>query len=266
MRDVVERVTPDLLALAIHEVGEDPFARVSEGTRFAQPALYCASVAMWIEAGSPQADFVAGHSLGELAALVGAGVLTPQDGLRLAARRGSLMQSAGEAEPSGGMMAVMGDGELAREVAANHSLTVANDNCPGQVVLSGGLDARELAATDAKSRGLKVAQLPVAGAFHSPAMVPALPEFKRVLAEVELHPATTVAFSSTTAEPFDDVRERLAQALIARVRWRETVLALNESGVERYVEVGPGKVLRGLVRRTLPDAEATTLAMEATRA
>jgi acyl transferase domain-containing protein len=264
MRDVVERALPDLLDLAIQEVGEDPFARVNEGTSFAQPALFCASVALWADAGRPGADFVAGHSLGELAALVGAGVLSPEDGLRLAARRGSIMETAAEAEPSGGMLALIGDGELAREVAADHSLTVANDNAPGQVVLSGGLDARELAATDAKSRGLKAAQLPVSGAFHSPAMASAVPELQRVLADVELRAPTTVAISSITTEPFDDVRKRIAEALVKPVRWRETLLALQAAGVERYREVGPGKILRGLVRRTLPDAEATTLAQPET--
>ncbi len=260
MRDVVAGTLPDLLDLAIEEVGEDPFARVNEGTSFAQPALYCASVALWTEAGKPDADFVTGHSQGELAALVAAGILNPEDGLRLAARRGCLMQTADETEPGGGMLALIGDGDVAREVAANHSLTVANDNAPGQIVLSGGLDARELAATDAKARDLKAVQLPVAGAFHSPAMASALPDFERALAEVELRTPRARAVSSITAEPFDDVRQRLAEALVRPVQWRETLLALEGAGARRFVDVGPGKVLRGLVRRTLPDAEATTLA------
>ena len=259
MRDVVERALPDLLKLAIREVGEDPFARVNEGTSFAQPALYCASVALWTEAGEPEADFFAGHSLGELAALVGAGVLTPEDGLVLAVRRGQIMQEAGEAAPNGGMLALIGDGDIARQVAADHSLTIANDNAPAQIVLSGGLDARELAATDAQSQGLKGAQLPVPGAFHSPALEAAVPEFEQVLAGVEIHAPRAVAISGTTAEPFDDVRKRLANALVQPVRWRETLLALDAAGVERYIEVGPGKVLRGLVRRTLPDSEAAAL-------
>ncbi|MGI9557456.1 MAG: ACP S-malonyltransferase [Solirubrobacterales bacterium] len=260
MREVVERVRPDLLKLAISEVGEDPFARVKESTRFAQPAIYCASIALWTEAGRPDADFVAGHSLGELAAVVGAGFLSAEDGLRLAVRRGAVMQASGDAEPGGGMLAVIGDDDEALMVAANHSLTVANDNAPGQVVLSGGLDARELAATDAKSRGLRVAQLPVAGAFHSPAMAAAVPEFERALADVELLEPRMVAISGVTAEPFDDVRRRLAEALVAPVRWRDVLMALDSAGVERYIETGPGKVLRGLVKRTLPDADATTLA------
>lgn len=264
MREAVERALPELLELAIAEVGEDPFARVKEGTRFAQPAIYCASVALWIEAGRPEADFVAGHSLGELAALVGAGALSPEDGLRLAARRGELMQLSGEAEPGGGMLALIGDDEQAREVAANHSLTVANDNSPGQVVLSGGLDARELAATDAKSRGLKAAQLPVTGAFHSSAMAAAVPDFELALAEVEFAEPHTVALSGVTAAPFDDIPVRLAEALVQPVRWREVVLALDAAGVERYVETGPGKVLRGLVKRIVEDADATTLARLAT--
>jgi [acyl-carrier-protein] S-malonyltransferase len=260
MRGVVEATRPDLLELAIAEVGADPFAHVDDGTGFVQPALYCASIARWTEAGRPGADFVAGHSLGELAALVAAGSLDAEDGLRLAARRGRLMQEASEGSPPGGMLALLGDDAAAREVAARHSLTVANDNAPGQLVLSGPGDALSDATADGKARGLKAVRLSVRGAFHTPAMASAVPELEAALAEIEVRPPLVPAISCITARPFDDVRRRLAEALVRPVRWRQTLLALHGSGVRRYLEVGPGKVLKGLVRRTLPDAKALTLA------
>jgi len=259
MRDLVETACPDLLELAIAEVGEDPFTRVEDGTRFVQPALYCASVALWTEGGRPGGDFVAGHSLGELAALVAAGSLDAEDGLRIAAQRGRLMQEAAEASPSGGMLALLGDDQLARDVASRHSLTVANDNAPGQLVLSGPGDVLDDAAADGKGRGLRAVRLPVKGAFHTPAMAPVVPELESVLGEVEVRPPRVQILSCITARPFDDVRRRLAEALVSPVRWRETLLALHGSGARRYLEVGPGKVLTGLVRRTLRDAEALTL-------
>jgi [acyl-carrier-protein] S-malonyltransferase len=260
MREMVEAFRPDLLDSAMAEVGEDPFSRVDDGTRFAQPALYCASVALWTEGGRPGADFIAGHSLGELAALVAAGSLDAEDGLRIAAQRGRLMQQAAEASPSGGMLALLGDDPVAREVAARHSLTVANDNAPGQLVLSGPGDILDDAAADGKDFGLKAVRLSVSGAFHTPAMAPVVPELEAVLAEVEVRPPRVPVLSCITARPFDDIRARLAEALVSPVRWRETLLALHGSGVRRFLEVGPGKVLRGLVRRTVRDAEALTLA------
>lgn len=260
MRDLVEASRPDLLELAIAESGEDPFPRVEDGTRFAQPALYCASIALWTGAGRPGATFVAGHSLGEIAALVAAESLRAEDGLRLATRRGQLMEDAAAAEPRGGMLALLGDDRLAREIAAERDLTVANDNAPGQLVLSGSGPSLAGAAADARARGLRVVRLPVRGAFHSDAMAPAVPELEATLAELDVRPPRIPVLSSITASPFDDVRRRLAEALVRPVRWRETLLSLHRLGARRFLEVGPGKVLKGLVRRTLPDTEAMTLA------
>jgi [acyl-carrier-protein] S-malonyltransferase len=259
MRELVEAASPDLLELALAEVGEDPFDRLADGTRFAQPALYCASIALWTRAGRPGADFVAGHSLGEVAALVAAGSLDPHAGLRLAARRGSIMQRAAEASAPGGMLAVLGDDEGARRIAAEHGLTVANDNAPGQLVLSGPSAALDAATAEGKAHGMKAVRLSVQGAFHTPAMATAVPEFEAALEEIEVRPAAIPVFSSITARPFDDVRRRLLDALVRPVRWRETLLALRDSGAGRYLEAGPGKVLKGLVRRTVPEAEARTL-------
>ena len=257
MRDQVARVRPDLLKLAIEVVGEDPFGRVDDGTAYAQPAIFCASIAGWCQMGRPIYEFMAGHSLGELGALVAAGVLSERAGLELVALRGRLMQEAGETAGDGGMIALLGAdaAERAEAVAAPHGLSIANDNSPQQIVLSGPRAALPAAEQTARELGLRAVILPVTGAFHSPMMASAVPEFERALAAVELRPARSTVISAVTAEPFDDVRARLLGALTGPVRWRELLLALHARGVNRFVEVGPGKVLTGLVKRTLKDVE-----------
>ncbi len=257
MRDDVERVRPDLLAMAAAAVGEDPFPRAEEETRFAQPAIFCASLAGWTALGRPDCEYMAGHSLGELAALVAAGNLTEHDGLELVALRGRLMLEAGERAGDGGMLALLGAGaaEQASALAESHGLAVANDNSPQQVVLSGARSALPAAAAEAKELGLRATELPVTGAFHSPMMASAVPEFKAALERVPIKPGAVTVLSAVTAAPFDDVRRRLAEALTMPVRWRETMLAMRELGAERFVEVGPGRVLTGLAKRTLRDVE-----------
>jgi acyl transferase domain-containing protein len=262
MRDTVAERRPDLLELALEVVGDDPFARVDDGTRFAQPAIYCASVVAWerLAESGLKADVVAGHSLGEVAALVAAGVLSAEDGLRLVATRGRLMQESGERAGDGSMLALLGTGaaERAEQVAEPHGLTVANDNAPNQVVLSGSREAFVAATQTAKGLGLRAVPLPVTGAFHSPYMAEAVGEFEAALAAIDFQEPSITAVSSITTAPFDDVAARLADALTRPVRWRETLLALHADGATRFVETGPGKVLTGLVRRTVTDVEAIT--------
>lgn len=257
MREVVARERPELLSMAIEVVGEDPFPRADEGTRFAQPAIFCASLAGWAALGRPNGDFMAGHSLGELAALVAAGALPERDGLELVALRGALMQSAGEQAGDGGMLALLGSGaaEQAAELAQAHGLSVANDNSPQQVVLSGARSALPEASAAAKELGLRAIELPVTGAFHSPMMASAVPDFAAALERTPIEPPRVPVFSAVSAEPFDDVRRGLADALLKPVRWRETMLAMHRQGAERFVEVGPGRVLSGLAKRTLADVE-----------
>jgi [acyl-carrier-protein] S-malonyltransferase len=258
MRETVAEVRPDLLSLACEVVGEDPFARVDDGTRFAQPAIFCASLTGWEALGRPAGEFMAGHSLGELAALVAAGVLDEREGLELVTLRGRLMQESGEAAGDGSMLAVMGRGaaEHARELAGAHGLAVANDNSPQQVVLSGDRSAFADASAAAEELGLRAVELPVTGAFHSPMMAEAVAPFAAALERAEISPPRGVTvFSAVTAEPFEDVRAQLAQALTMPVRWRETLLAMQAGGADRFVEVGPGRVLTGLVKRTLRDVE-----------
>jgi [acyl-carrier-protein] S-malonyltransferase len=253
MREEVARVRPDLLEAAIEALGEDPFPRIDDGTQFAQPAIFCASLAGWEELGRPQGDYMAGHSLGELGALVAAGAVSEQDALELVVLRGALMGRAEE----GGMVALMGAGaaDRADELAEAHGLTVANDNSPQQVVLSGPRAHLPAAAQAARELGLRAMELDVTGAFHSPLMAPAAPEFEAALARVKFSNPRVPVLTAVTAEPFDDIPLRLAQALTHPVRWREMMLALHQRGVERFVEVGPGRVLTGLVKRTLKDVE-----------
>jgi [acyl-carrier-protein] S-malonyltransferase len=257
MRETVAAARPDLLARAAQAVGEDPFARAEDGTQFAQPAIFCASLAGWEQLGRPAAEFMAGHSLGELAALVVAGSLSEQDGLELVALRGRLMHEAGEQAGGGGMVALLGRGaaDHAAELAESHGLAVANDNSPQQVVLSGARDALPGVADAAGELGLRAMDLPVTGAFHSPMMAAAVPEFTAALERVEIKPPNATVVSAVCATPFDDIRRRLAEALTNPVRWREVVVALRTLGTEDFVEVGPGRVLTGLVKRTLAGLE-----------
>jgi [acyl-carrier-protein] S-malonyltransferase len=262
MRDLVQRVRPELLEMAVEAVGEDPFPRADEGTNFAQPAIFCASLAGWEALGRPRASFMAGHSLGELGALVAAGMLDEGEGLELVALRGRLMHQSGlEAGDGdgGGMIAVLGAGasDHASEIADAHDLTVANDNSPVQVVLSGAKSRLPNALAHAKELGLRAMELDVTGAFHSPMMAGAVPEFERALAGATFaEPAEgTTVISAVTAQPFTDPRRELADALTMPVRWREVMLTLHELGAERFVDVGPGRVLTGLAKRTLSGVE-----------
>jgi [acyl-carrier-protein] S-malonyltransferase len=267
MRDDVERLRPDLLELALDELGADPFERVTEGTRFAQPAIYCASLAGWERLGRPPVAAFAGHSLGEFAALVAAEALGAEDGLRLVALRGRLMDEAAEATGDGGMLALLGRDAQASApgLAERHGVFVANDNAPGQIVMSGAVERLDAAAAEAKAGGLRTIRLAVAGAFHSPAMTGAAPAFEAALDAVEFREPRTPVVSSITAELLDDPPAVLLAGLTEPVRWRETLLQLSARGVTRFVDAGPGKVLAGLASRTLPDAVVETIEQEAAR-
>ncbi len=255
LREHVARVVPALAAECVALVGEDPFARVGESTRFAQPAIFCASLAGWKE----RPKFVrpvalAGHSLGELSALVAAGALEQSAGLRLAVRRGELMDSASAGRQEG-MLAVLGAPEqVVTALAQAHELVLANDNAPGQAVLAGPSEQLRAAASAAREQGVRAIVLDVAGAFHSPSMAGAVEPFRAELDQVELAPPAIPVISGASARPFEDVRAELAAAIVTPVRWRATMLALGELGADTFVDFGPGEVLARLVARNLPDA------------
>jgi [acyl-carrier-protein] S-malonyltransferase len=260
-RELVAAVRPDLLELATELVGEDPFERMSDGTAYAQPAVYCASIAGYEQLGRPRAEYFAGHSLGEVGALAAAGAIDDPDGVRIVVARGRVMEeAAGRGEP-GAMLAVGSNRDGAAALADEHGLRLANENSPQQFVLSGPLAAIEAAEAAAKGSGTRAKKLAVAGAFHTEAMSSGVEPFRAALDQVEFREPEVPVVSSTTAEPFgDDVRDALAASLTSPIRWTAVLGRLRELGVTRYVDVGPGKVLAGLVRRTIDDADTETLA------
>lgn len=225
-------------------------------TRVAQPLLYLADWA-WgvalIESGiAPEA--VAGHSLGELAALAIAGVFSAEAGLELVVERSKLMAATAAATP-GGMAAVLGmDGEvIAAALEGMSGVWVANDNAPGQVVMSGthqGIEAATAALSEAGAR--KIVPLKVAGAFHSPLMEPAREAFSLLLEGADFADATIPVYQNTDPTPATDaelIRTRLIDQITSPVRWTETMYAMAADGIGLLVESGPGAVLTGLARR-----------------
>jgi malonyl CoA-acyl carrier protein transacylase len=260
-REFVAEARPDLLELACELVGEDPFERIAEGTAYAQPVVYCASLAGYEQLGRPSPNYFAGHSLGEIGALAAAGAIADRDGLRIVVARGRAMEEAARRGDRGGMLAVGTDRRGADSFAAEHGLVVANENSPEQFVLSGPLPGVEEALAAAKRTGVRAKRLAVAGAFHSAAMEPGTGPFRAALAEVEFRRPDVPVISSTTAEPFeDDPRGALALSLTSPIRWTAVNRRLQELGVTRFLDVGPGKVLAGLVRRTIDGVEIETLA------
>lgn len=270
----------DVFAEVDDALGERLSALIWEGpsedvtlTRNAQPALMATSLAvvrvLEREFGlhlSDQAACVAGHSLGEYSALAAAGSFSVGDAARLLRLRGEAMQSAvpvGE----GAMAALLGlEVEAAREVAEEAAqgqvCEAANDNAPGQVVVSGNREAVERAVEIARGRGAKRAiLLPVSAPFHCALMAPAADAMAEALALVALRPPSVPLVANVTADFVTDpteIRKRLVEQVTGAVRWRECVLAMRGSGVDRFVELGVGKVLVGLVRRITRDAEAAS--------
>jgi [acyl-carrier-protein] S-malonyltransferase len=245
-----------LMARGLEVLGFDPFARLHEGTAMQQPALLLCSLCAWAHEGWDEPDApasaAAGHSLGEYAALVAAGALSFDDAVALVAERGAAMDEAARLQ-AGGMLALLGGEDHAvRGLAARFGLTIANDNAPGQLVLSGADDAIAGAERVARDEtGARARRLDVAGAFHSPLMAPAAERLAAALDRTPFAPARLPVYANATAAPFTDPRRELAEHLLQPVRWRETLLAMRAAGMERFVELGPGAVLTGLVKRTL---------------
>lgn len=235
-------------------------------TVHAQPALFVTSAAIWTalrELTELTPVCVAGHSVGEYAALVTAGALDWQDGVKLVQARAQAMQGSAEQTP-GTMAAVLGlDSEVVeaacREASSAGVVVVANYNCPGQVVISGEGDAVAKAAELCKSKGAKrVIPLRVSGAFHSPLMQTAAERFREALQAVTFRPPKIPVVANRTADVLPentDFVSLLTEQLLHSVRWEESVRRMWELGARRFLEIGPGNVLSGLVRRTVPEAQ-----------
>lgn len=242
-----------ILGWSVAEVCQSEDDKVSN-TLYTQPCLYIIEsilVDLLRERGQ-QPDLVAGHSLGEYVALYAAGVFDFESGLRLVKRRAELMNNASE----GIMAALLGfDREqLEQQLAQTSGVVLANDNNSGQVVISGTVEAVEAVLANVKSK--RAVKLNVSGAFHSPLMAGAATEFQQVLDGVEFQEAQIPVLSNVDPTPVTDaavLKDRLTQQMTGSVRWREITLRLPEEGIERVVEVGPGKVLTGIMKRTSPE-------------
>lgn len=257
--DRARRAWPELVDRAAALVGEDPFDRPSESTHLAQPAIFVASMAVWRERDE---DFhhvaaMAGHSLGELSALAAAGALTVDDALNLVVLRGRLMADAAADRPGGGMVALLGaDPDAARELAARCRVGIANDNAPGQVVLSGSRTNLDVLVAEARAAGFKAMVLDVAGSFHSPDMAPAELPFLLAVEDMPIAAPRVPVISGFTARPFADVPYELSRAVVSPVRWREVMGALLAQGARDFVDIGPGRVLERLAKRNLAGVQA----------
>ncbi len=255
MREFVEHACPDLLRACDSLVGEDPFPRVSESTQFAQPAVYSASYAAWSLYGSQVAPrIVAGHSLGELCALVAAGAMSPSCGLEVAVIRGRIMADVAPAEPEG-MLALVGtDIAYAEDLSTQTGVVVGNYNSADQFVLSGSVARLEAARARAREDRVTAVMLDVPCAFHSPSMRPAVTRFREAMADVAIDSPRLPVLSASTGEPFREIRDELAEAIALPVRWLTTQQRLQAAGATTFVDFGPGSVLAGLVRRSVPGA------------
>lgn len=263
--DAVFQEADAALGRALSELcfqGPEDTLKQTENTQLAILTCSVATLGVLKELGITP-DAVAGHSLGEYSALVAAGVLEFADALRLVDARARLMAEAGEIQ-QGTMAAILGmDTAQLQHLCAETEGTVniANYNCPGQLVISGEVEAVnhvvELAKAEIGARRCRL--LPVSGAFHSPLMAPAQQKFGAVLGSVTLHPpkvAIAMNVTGTFATDVDDIRRLLFEQITQPVQWEQTLKTIEETGITHFIEVGPGKVLSGLVKRTLPESGA----------
>ena len=263
-----------LLGFALSQLMWDGSADDLNETVNTQPALYVHSIASYRTLTHLYPDLkpasVAGHSLGELSALTASGALSFADGLRLVRTRGELMKRAGESNP-GGMAAILGldiptlDKVCAEASNENEIVQVANDNCPGQVVISGHIPALERAMEAAKAAGAKRAKaLAVSIAAHSPLMDSIQNEWNDAVDACAIKDAEIAVIGNVHANSLvsaDDLRADIKDQMQSRVRWTESVTAMSGSGIQAYVEVGSGEVLLGLIKRI--DAEAVRIPLGA---
>lgn len=234
-------------------------------TRVTQPAIFLHSVAIALTSESFKPDMVAGHSLGELSALVANKTLSFEDGLLLVFKRAIAMQHACEINPST-MAAIIGlDDKIVEDICASIDDVVvpANYNCPGQLVISGTIKGIDIACEKLKAAGARRALiLPVGGAFHSPLMEPAKDELATAINQTHFEQPICPVYQNVNALPSTDVdviKKNLIAQLTAPVRWTQSVQNMAKDGALSFIECGPGKVLQGLVKKIVPTADTSSI-------
>jgi [acyl-carrier-protein] S-malonyltransferase len=245
-----------ILGFSITDIMFEGTAEDLKETKVTQPAIFLHSVILAKVLGdSFQPEMVAGHSLGELSALVANGVLSFEDGLKLVSKRALAMQKACEIAPST-MAAIIGlEDNVVEEVCAaiDGVVVAANYNCPGQLVISGEIEAVEKGCVTLKEKGAKMAViLPVGGAFHSPMMEPAREELAAAIEATTFNKPTCAVYQNVTANAVtnpDEIKKNLMIQLTAPVKWTQSMQQMITDGATEFIEVGPGKVLQGLMRK-----------------
>lgn len=259
----------DILGFPITDIMFEGSAEDLKETKVTQPAIFLHSVILAQTLGdSFKPDMVAGHSLGEFSALVAASALTFEDGLKLVSQRAQAMQKACELQPST-MAAVLGlDDAIVENICANTEgiVVAANYNCPGQLVISGEIDAINRACETLKEAGARRALvLPVGGAFHSPLMEPAKEELAAAIESTNFAKPNCPIYQNVTASAITDeneIKANLISQLTAPVRWTQSIQQMIEDGALHFTEVGPGKVLQGLVKKINREAETASATFE----
>lgn len=258
VKELFERANA-ILGFRITDIMFEGTSEDLKQTKVTQPAVFLHSVAEALTIEDFRPDMVAGHSLGEFSALVAAGAIDFEDGLKLVYARAMAMQRACEVTPST-MAAVLGlEDEKVEEVCKKFEGVVpANYNCPGQLVISGPADTVKDACKAMKEAGAKRAlPLPVGGAFHSPLMEPARQELALAIEQTEFHTPVCPVYQNVDALPHTsaaEIKENLLKQLTSPVRWTQTVKNMCQDGAQIFAELGPGSVLEGLIKKCNPEA------------
>lgn len=259
------RKADEILGFKLTEVMFQGTADEQKQTKVTQPAIFLHSVAIALTSGSFTPDMVAGHSLGEFSALVANKTLSFEDGLLLVFKRAIAMQHACEINPST-MAAIIGlDDKIVEDVCASidEVVVAANYNCPGQLVISGTMKGIDIACEKLKAAGARRAlPLQVGGAFHSPLMEPAREELATAIDHTIFSTPICPVYQNVNALPSMDVeiiKKNLMSQLTAPVRWTQSVQNMGKDGAATFIECGPGKVLQGLVKKIIPEAEVSSL-------
>ena len=253
----------DILGFDISSIMFEGTIEDLKQTNVTQPAVFLHSVIAYLCQDNVQPDMVAGHSLGEFSALVANKVLSFEDALKLVSIRAKAMQKACEMEPStmAAILALADEKveEICKEIQENDKeiVVAANYNCPGQLVISGSFKGIEIACEKMKAAGAKRALiLPVGGAFHSPLMFPAKEELSAAIEATNFNIPTCPIYQNVVASAVtnpEEIKQNLIAQLTGAVKWTQTIEALFKDGATHFIEVGPGKVLQGLVQKIVKD-------------